>query len=244
VTDDAVITSFTASAYTITEGGDVRLSWATQDATSCEAIGGTNGWSSTSIVLNGYKDITISTASADPYTFTIECEGQNGPVQKNINVKVNEKSVTPPTPNDCDAPLLDNGKILTWTEFWNADFPGPAYGSENSEIPRRSYLALEFNSGDVSDTGKLETSELTSTSGRRIGSISKCPGDFDVAPECDHVWGNGGGIFWSTTGYSGACDLEPDTTYYFNLTFTNGADASTSECVDTYCLTMVRHRNP
>ena len=108
---------------------------------------------------------------------------------------------------------------------------------------RYGYKAIKFNTGNVVDHGKLVTIETTTTDGVRLGAISQCPGDFDVPAECQHVWGIGGNITWATDGYSGGCQLEPNTDYYFNLTYTNGFDNSQSSCHSAPCVTKVQHVN-
>jgi len=152
---------------------------------------------------------------------------------------------TPPVPTgNCDAPSL-GGVTVDWSAFWDgAAFPDPVFKDIFTSIPRNGYLAIEFNAANYVDTGLLTTIESTATSGRRLGAISQCPGDFDVTDKCRHIWGVGGEIFWSTQGYSKACILEPNTTYYFNVTFTDGVDPASSECVNANCITKIRAKNP
>ncbi|MCW8926566.1 MAG: hypothetical protein OQJ84_09930, partial [Xanthomonadales bacterium] len=197
------------------------------------------GWASASVALSGNKDIIVSQPGT--YLFTLRCVGDSGTVQSQLSVTA--VTDTPP-PDNCAAATL-GGTTVEWAEFWNdVPFPDPVYGSIYSDIPRNGYLAIKFNTADFVDTGLLSTIETTATRGRRLGALSQCPGDFDVADECQEIWGNGGDIIWTTDGYSGACDLEPNTTYYFNITFTDGVDPTTSECTSTYCQTKVRAKNP
>jgi hypothetical protein len=44
--------------------------------------------------------------------------------------------------------------------------------------------------------------------------------------------------------YDGACELESNTDYYWNITFTDGINAGTSSCAGTPCQTWIRTVNP
>jgi len=233
--DAVAITSFTANPTTITEGGSTILSWTTVNASSCTASNGTGGWNALSIgVPNGNADITISTVGN--YTFTLTCSDASGG-----QVVVSSVVVVEPAGQECDATPL-SGNIESWSSFWLVDFPKPGYDNRYGTVPRFGYLAIEFNTGNIVSTGKLYTVETTVTDGVRLGAISQCPGDFDVTPECDYSWGIGGGLSWATNGGLG-CQLAPNTTYYFNLTFTNGVNPSSSTCSSSPCITTVQHVN-
>jgi len=237
-TNVVAITNFVASPSTILEEQSTSISWNTQYANTCTAVGGTGGWASASVALSGTKSITIATAGS--YVFTLECTGESGTVQSQLSVNVNEPTSVP---DNCDPSPL-GGITTEWATFWNGvSFPGPIYANEYTEIPRNGYVAIQFNTADYLDTGLLTTIETTATSGRRLGAISQCPGDFDVPDLCKKIWGVGGEIWWSTTGYSKACKLEPNTNYYFNVTFTDGVDPSSSECMNTKCITQIRAKN-
>ena len=123
------------------------------------------------------------------------------------------------------------------------DFPGPVSDNKFLTIPRSGFFALEFNTGNIVDDGKMTTIETTVTDGIRLGSFSKCPGDFDVPAECQHTWGIGGGVRWATNGRADACQLELDTTYYFNVTFTDGSTPSSTTCDKSPCYTNMQYIN-
>jgi len=229
------ITSFTATPATITAGQSTTLGWVTQNATSCTPSGGTGGWSSLSIsVPNGSTQIAIPTAGS--YSFTLTCQdAAAGTAVKSTVVTVN------PAGGQCTTPPL-TGTVTQWKSFWLVDFPKPTYDNRYATVPRTGYLALQFNTGNIVSNGKLTTIETTVTDGVRLGAISQCPGDFNVAPECDHVWGISGGVSWATNGTSG-CQLAPNTTYYFNLTFTDGANSATTTCKASPCITTLQNTN-
>jgi hypothetical protein len=230
------ITSFSAAPTSIYEGDSTTLSWATQNASSCTASGGAGGWSGSSIALpSGSKTVSISTPGT--YTFTLTCVD----VSSGQDVKTSVVVVSPLSRDVCATPPLD-GIVDTWKSFWQYDWPKPTYANRYATIPRYGYYALEFNTGNIVSSGKIFTVETTVTDGVRLGAISECPGDFNVAPGCDYSWGIGGGLSWATNGATG-CQLAPNTTYYFNLTFTNGVNPSVSTCSSSPCITTIQNYN-
>jgi hypothetical protein len=230
------ITGFSASPTEINEGGSTTLSWTTLNASSCTASGGAGGWSGLSIAVpNGSANITIETAGN--YTFTLTCSDVSGgqdAVSSLVIVNTEPFGL-------CDTPPL-SGNIDSWKSFWLVDFPKPGYDNRYATIPRYGYYAIEFNTGNIVSNGKIYTVETTVTDGLRLGAISQCPGDFNVAPECDYVWGIGGGLAWATNGTPG-CQLAPNTTYYFNVTYTNGYNPAVSSCSSSPCITTIQHVN-
>ena len=241
-TGSVVINSFTATA-TIEEGESTFVSWSTSNATSCAALGNAPNWSGTK--PRSSSGVAVKIATKGNYTLTLRCQGTNGPVSKSRAVTVTEASTTP-IPTTCDSPPLA-GNVKTWRSFWAASFPGPGSSSETLTVPIRGYTALKFNTGNITDDGKLTSIETTQTIGVRVGTISECPGDFDVpSPACDHVWGLGGGIRWSINGSrtsTDTCQLKANTDYYFNLTFTDGFDKESSSCLVQPCMTLMQHSN-
>lgn len=236
--DAVAITSFSAAPDSITVGGTTTISWNTVNAESCTPTGGTADWTSQQIALPS-GNATIALASAGTYTFSLTCVGPSGDQQTQSDVVT-----VSPDVQSCDSVTL-SGNTTNWSSFWNASFPGPSYeNATNRLVSQTGYLAIEFNTGNVIDDGKISALENSSTPGIRIGSISQCPGDFTEVPaECTYVWGLGGGIRWATNGKFGACDLEQNTTYYFNITFTDGVDPSSTSCSDSPCRINLQHVN-
>lgn len=230
------ITSFTASPTTITEGGSTTLSWTTVNAVSCTPTGGAGGWNALTIsVPSGSTQVTIPTPGS--YSFTLTCQdGSAGTAVKSAVVVVEADN----GPFCASAPLA--GTQTTWKNFWLVDWPKPTYDNRYATIPRLGWYAIEFNTGNIVSKGKLYTIETTSTDGVRLGAISQCPGDFNVTDECDYKWGISGGISWSTDGSAG-CQLAPNTTYYFNVTFTDGYNANTTTCPSSPCITKLQNYN-
>ena len=243
--DAVVISSFSATPSAVDVNELITLSWTTQNASSCAPSRGAAGWNTKTIGLpNGNNSFSI--ANANTYTFTLTCTGTNGDeAVRNTTITVNEPAPAPePTPSGtvCDASPLA-GVNDTWVNFWGVSFPKPGYGNKNDIIPRSGYVSYEFNTGSIIDSGLIVTVGNTLTSGVRLGAVSECPGQFDVVPACDHVWGLGGGISWATNGKAGACQLKPNTTYYLNLTFTDGFDPKTSTCTTNNCVATFQHVN-
>lgn len=238
-TSSVAITAFSASPASINEGETVQLSWSTSNAASCTASGDSADWSGNVAVPNGSKTITLSTAGT--YTFTLTCNGSNS----DTDIKYTTVTVSTPLPqtNNCPTPALSGGNILDWSSFWGVPFPQPGYQNSYASVAKYSYLSLRFNTGNIVDDGKISSIETTQTDGVRLGAISQCPGVFDVAPECDYIWGISGGIRWATNGRDGACQLQPNTTYYFNITFTDGVIANTTTCNAVPCVTTLQAVN-
>ncbi len=233
------ITAFSASPATIDEGQSTTLSWTTSNANSCTASQGTGGWGG-GVAVSGSANITIATAGT--YTFTLTCDDvQANTDSRNVTVTVNTPA-PPPGPDNCPIQPL-TGTQATWMELWGIGFPKPGYATRNDIVPFSGYRAYEFYTGNIVDNGFVTEVGNTQTSGLRRGSISECPGDFNVAPECDQVWGIGGGIGWATDGKAGSCQLKANTTYYFNMTFTDGFDSKSSTCDSNPCVISVQHVN-
>ena len=231
------ITTFTATPNVIDESGTTTLSWNIVNAESCQATGGTADWTETEIALpSGSANITIDTAGM--YTFLLECQGgESDQHTRSVTVTVND------APQACDTVTL-SGNIVNWGSFWSASFPGPVYENvTNWIIAQKGYLAIEFNTADFIDDGKITLLENPTTPGIRMGAYSECPGDFNVPEECKFSWGLGGGLRWATNGSLDSCELKPDTTYYFNITFTDGENPDTSSCNSSPCRINAQHVN-
>ena len=240
---DAVsIETFSASNLSIPEGTSTSFSWSTKNAVSCAMSHTVDGWNPT--IGTSSTGIAVIIPTSGNYIFTLSCsDAAGGSDSSTLNITVTPTVIVPlDACKDYQSPL--GGTVVNWSDFWGVDFAGPVTGDKTIFINRAGYVALEFNTGDINDSGAFSTVESTLTSGTRYGSISRCPGDFDVEPECDQVWGAGLPLIWSTEGYNNACDLEKNTTYYFNLTFTNGFDPTTTLCQDRYCQGRIRFYNP
>ena len=142
--------------------------------------------------------------------------------------------------SDCSTVTL-TGNQLTWSSFFKNIWPGPKTEKQRVQIPVGGYLAIKFSTRSVKDVGKLSSIEAAGTHGYRLGSVSRCAGDFIVEDVCKWAWGTWGGITWDTSGETdtGNCNLDPGEDYYWNMTFTDGVNPNSSRCIGTYCETWV-----
>ena len=244
------------AAYTVvtpvTVGESTTVKWVTtSNATSCTPSGDYAGWTDLQNIGTGNPGLAVPMNLVGTFTLSLTCHNGDLPsitvtrkivVEDVVNPDPDPDPVEPSVCDDFVSPL--SGFTYLWDDFFAENFPNPGYANEYATINRAGYLAIEFDTGNTFDTGKLMTLESTTTSGSRLGSVSQCPGDFDVAPECTFTWGTAGGIIWSTDGYAGACQLDPQSTYYFNITFTDGFNPRESTCGDSRCITKVRVYNP
>ena len=164
------------------------------------------------------------------------------PIEPPIEPPV-EPPVEPPIPSQCVDSELE-GTIKGWSQVWVGAFPYPT--SDNvrwNVVPRKGYMAIQFNTRNFVSDGKITDLANGMTPGIRTGSYSECKGDFAVAPECKITWGLGGGLRWATNGRNNACVLKPDTVYYFNITFTDGVDGDSTTCRGAPCYVDLQYQN-
>jgi hypothetical protein len=245
---DAVeILSFISTPGVITEGDSSTLSWTLKDATACTPSGGNAEWQG--LVLNGNdSSFEFTNLAEGAYSFTLTCTGPIG------DPAVAVAQIVVEAPLVCEPPDLTGAtETISWLAFWLADFPDINLGLAPGGEPRDSRLlqifgpgfrAIEFNTADVIDTGLFESPDNQFVSGPRLGVLSKCLGRFDNVPAaCEFVWTNtSGGITWSTENAPGACQLDADTTYYLNVTFTDGVDPDSTSCdANEDCYATIKH---
>ncbi len=248
------IDTLTAVPATIVEGESVVISWTTTNADSCTPSQGAGGWDQETIALPDGSTAPLTIATAGTYTFRLDCENDTpDSTFRTVSVQV-DPDVGPPgpgniCPDDFVAPL--SGTTVSWQALLGFTWPEPGYAEKVIGIPTAGYLAVEFSTGDVTEEdGGIKTIPHVSTQGYRLGALSACPGDFtDHLPggvsgwPCTRTWFDGGTLNWSTEEFpaSWECKLEPNTTYYLNLTFTDGVSAESDECVsDSSCRTILR----
>ena len=233
------ITEFYALPVTISAGGSTIIGWATNNATTCTPSGGTGGWNSVDIasigLASGETNITATTEGAIQFALTCQ-DADGGQTTSNVIVTVEPEADNCPTPNL-------SGRTVDWGDQWGTAFPGPTYKTTTIALPRYGYHAIEFNTGQVDDDGRVLGIENTNTTGIVFGAISKCPGDFNVTRDCKYKWGLGGSIDWSTNNSSYSCEMDADTTYYLNLTFTDGDNPEETTCTSNLCNATMQHRN-
>jgi hypothetical protein len=233
----ANISSFTITPSSATRGTNVTLTatWASDNTAGVGCAGSSNWPNSTALASSG--SVPISVNNIQPGTqYTLTCFGEFDEDSKTIAIAVKEPQLVCST-------TLTSDTTRDWTSIFREEFPGPSSEQVRITIPTRGYYAVKFNTGDLSDAGFLTNIEASGTSGYRYGSVSQCPGDFNVKDECQHKWGDTGGIFWDTDANDGRCILEQNTTYYWNMTFTDGAAPNSSRCIGSFCETYLQVSN-
>jgi hypothetical protein len=129
----------------------------------------------------------------------------------------------------CDVTLTSR-RAVTWASQFSSKFPRPTYGQKPVHVPSTGYTSISFKTGSYTDTGAISTFQMTGTQGGRLISISDTPGCFNVPDECKTT-GRSKAIGWSVgSNKSGFCKLDRNKTYYWNVTFTDGANPFSGSC--------------
>ena len=236
---------------------DLTFSWVVSNAVSCSASLGNAAWDAISFnPLNGSdSDSEIITVNISSDTqFRLSCDGAGtNPVTTSDEVDVFVSSDACPV--DWIAPLAvglttnqRNNLERTWEDiFSDFSWPFPTYASKDITISRARYMAIEFNTGNNTGLdGGIVSVTHTATYGIRRGAISRCPGDFndhlpDSPSACKQTWFIDGGLNWTTDTVPASyeCELQPNTTYWLNMTFTDGEDPATDNCPGSVCRTTL-----
>jgi len=224
----AAITNFAVSPNTADTGADLTLtfSWASANTDSCYG-----SWPNSDGLLSSGTDSTDVTNIQPGAQYTLTCISLYDEAVSTVAV-----TVTDPAPT-CDVTLTSR-RLRNWNTIFGAAWPAPASRETRVSVPDTGYYAVAFDTEEVVDTGAVSTFEASSTHGQRILSISEIPGCFDVPRECK-AEGRTTGIGWNTTGSGGGCHLKSNTTYYWNVTFTDGETPGSSTCLGTECETYL-----
>lgn len=258
---DPVVTLLVENATTTEVDGNtdtiLTFSWNVSNAVSCNTSLGNSAWQGVSInpvdgSASSSVDITVNLSNATSFRLTCTGDGPN-PVDvfEDVTVTINAGScpsgfiaplATDLTPNQRDLLIVEHSAIYN-----NLAWPFPQFASKAVAISRARYMAIEFNTGNNTGLdGGYRSVTSTQTFGTRFGAISQCPGDFsqhlpDLASACTQEWFIGGTLNWTTgsNAQSYECELLPNTTYYLNLTFTDGEDPLTDTCDGSQCITTL-----
>ena len=242
------------SSATVDEGTTVSLAWTISDAVSCTTENGNTQWDSLGVTLTGGGDTGSQTNTVDfvgSRSYTLRCV--NGANTTTRSVSVTGESIDPPDPvgmcpEDFDASL--SGDDYEWADVFSTIWPRPTYSQKTLTIRRGGYLSIAFDTGSNEGwRGSYKSITSISTAGRRLLSISACPGDFsEYLPEndvtdCTEDQYNGGAVAWTTeaAGRSGFCKLETDSTYFLNMTFVEGGETGGNDrCSGDSCRTVLQ----
>jgi hypothetical protein len=247
--DSKVVTAQVGSAkmtsFTVTPGTAVRdtnvtltLDWSSENTSVLGCMGSSNWPDSSTLAASGTQVIDVENIQSDT-ELTLTCFSEFDEDSSTVVM-----DVTDPL-EDCKVTLTQD-TIEDWGVLFGTRWPGPESEQKYREIPRFGYFAVKFETGDVVDNGFLTNIESAGTSGYRYGSVSSCAGNFNVADACQHEWSaDTGGIFWDTSpkAPSTKCKLEPNSTYYWNMTFTDGIDPQSSRCDGLFCYTIFQVSN-
>lgn len=210
------ILSIEAAPETIQVGESTTISWLTENAVSCATRRGNAAWRAVNpSIPNGSAIITAETEGE--HVFRLRCEGTETGDVRYLAARVN---VTSESSQGSCSPSPLSGTTSGWSSFFQEPFPDPGFRQQFTSIGATGYKAIRFSTGDVVDNGFMSTLQ-TSQGTTRLSAVSQCAGDFDVAEEC-RAQGDHEKINWATDGTAGGCPLQPNTTYYFNVTFTDG----------------------
>lgn len=244
------ITSFTvngsASGATVNEGVALNVSWDSVNTTSCASSGTLSNWASLgSLASSGTRVVSTTGLSNGNYSLTLSCSSAQGTIQASNNpltATIQNSSST----NACDSRPPPPG--MTRASTITVDFPGNAFffgevfgpwpGNGNSirlRIPNSQYVAWQFTTGNHPSTAQGEmqivpVSLNNTATGPKMWSVSQCPGDFrpfviddEMGPGCVKGPTQGQFRFGGTSFRSSStrCALEPNTTYFLNMLYTD-----------------------
>jgi hypothetical protein len=215
------ITQFTVTPESADLGTDQTFTLKWESGNSPDGCQGS--WpAGVDLPSSGTVDVNVTDVQPG-LEFTLTCASPFDQDQATVPVTVTDPSV-------CDV-TLTNSYFRSWAISFGAAFPGPNFTRIGfAYVPADGFTAYTFNTGDAEDGGYVATFQANGTGGSRKISFSEVPGCFDVEPNCV-ASGRDSDLEWDTTGTSStACQLKKQTTYYWNITFTDGADPDSSSC--------------
>ena len=182
-----------AQNLTVDEGANLRISWSTSNATSCEALGTLNGWTGASIPVSGSRDVTLGSEGG---TVRLRCVNSND--ASSAETQTFEVTVQPPVPQECanrrpsnwqrqtDCIFNDSTRDCTSYEAVFGSWPGTP-NARQFFLRQNHYVAMRFvppanMSSNFEASISVEEPQFgLSSTGTKIFTISRCPGDFDRA---------------------------------------------------------------
>lgn len=257
-----VVDPLGSSPIDIANGGTVNVTWTVVgfDAvtTSCTATGP----SAFVTAFNASKAQNPQSPGSESYTltsgttFSISCSN-SGDSEQTVVLVDNGGNLGPdgfpPAPEDCTPPVANrqnsfsfkrggvNSTGVNYEDVWGL-FPGG--GEATLTIPRGEFLSLPFYAafGGVQQGSTIGWVDGTSAARGHTVTISRCPGDFDMAslnPEfCAVSTPSTGGSLSAKVGVTpSVCDLVDGQIYYLNIDLANYDifGTRTERCLTSSC---------
>jgi hypothetical protein len=245
----------------VSPGGTVTVTWSSQSATACTAGGNFPGWSG-SKNTSGSQNITTSNSLASgTYNLTLTCSNNGGAspaaqasvvVQAGVPQACSGDRAPPPglvrtsscklSPQSGDCREFDNifgawpgTSSLRWFSMAQGTYVAARIKPLQTVPPNaRSSMGFDILQGQYAGYSM----------GPMLWSISTCPGDFNLqaitAEQGQFCVGSipNNGAFWGGRDAPlGHCKLEPNTTYYLNLLFTNQQPGTANSALNWFCQT-------
>jgi len=242
--------SLTVTPTSVSQGQFATFEWNSRGAWDCQgflrdqasgALDTSTSWDDPESRLPSGTD-NVSTSTLIPGDFLGEIVCRNGPESVSASAAFTVTDPNPDTPQFC----IDQGRVppagmvqdtniihnqpatntVNWAETWGQAFPD---GNQRKVVVEPDmYVALAFNTGSVTPgtTVRPQFSDpqfsASVAGGDKIVSISECPGDFgpQADPGCRLTLG-GGAFTFKIGGDDAFCNLQNDTTYFFNVLYTN-----------------------
>lgn len=222
-------------------GDDVTLTlnWNAINAVSCYGSWTTDPLEELPAVVTEANPVVVNVSAIQPGAeFSLRCWNSIDEKVRTVTLDVSD-----PGP-DCNV-TLDTRIVRDWTGSFGAQFPGPSFTRIGfASVPANGYTSYTFATGTVQDDGYVATFQANGTSGNRLITISEVPGCFAVTDARCRASARDTTLEWDTTGASStACQLKANTTYYWNITFTDGADGSKTTCTSN-CYAGLVVNNP
>jgi hypothetical protein len=238
------------STYTAQDAEtNVRIHWTTSDVDTCVTSGGNADWDGYQIpagdVASGefFLDVDFTESTE----FTLECTRTVDNVADNDLITINVDTVCDISPLAIDmTATARNALTVDWADLFGKTWPEPFTSTKTIVVETSRYMALKFTTPtDVGEfDGGIRSVDHPETNGGRYAAISQCPGDFENvinggSRACKQTITTTGTLRWTTAPNPefNECILQPGTTYYYNITFTDGINNDVDACTGTPCLT-------
>jgi hypothetical protein len=264
--DDAFFTVNGGSSATVPENGSVTFNWQARGAWNCtgtlqDSTGATvtsTVWPGSGKLPFGPQTVTLTNLLPDVYTAGLTCTNSGETVAATpVTIEVESSGLEIPTECQGRQPAASPSAVCDAANesincFSYANVFGGFPGSQNSieYIQQRgTYHAMEFDTtGTTSEEGSwiFETPQgfFADGTGRKIMTISRCPGDFDqdlitaeMGANCYSQISGFDNLRWKLAGTagSGRCVLQEGETYWLNIIYTTDPEGTDHASLEWEC---------